>query len=143
MSILRANYCGNVGVEYMHINDVEERRFIQERIEGRDKEIQFTELGKKAILNKLVEAEQFEKFLGSKYVGTKRFGLDGAKTMIPAMESIIKIGGQNGIQEIVFGMPHRGRLNMLGNIMQKPFREIFHEFGRQRRTQMTSAARAT
>ena len=128
VAILRANYCGNVGVEYMHINDVEERRFIQERIEGRDKEIQFTDLGKKAILNKIVEAEQFEKFLGRKYVGTKRFGLDGGESMIPAMESIIKVGGQNGIEEIVFGMPHRGRLNMLGNVMQKPFRVIFHEF---------------
>ena len=129
VTVLRANYCGNVGFEYMHINDVEERRFIQERIEGRDKEIQFTELGKKAILNKLIEAEQFERFLGRKYVGTKRFGLDGGEAMIPAMESIIKIGGQNGIKEIVFGMPHRGRLNMLGNVMQKPFRVIFHEFG--------------
>ncbi len=128
VTTLRANYCGNVGVEYMHINDVEERRFIQERIEGRDKEIHFSELGKKAILNKLIEAEQFEKFLGRKYVGTKRFGLDGGESMIPAMESIIKIGGQNGIKEIVFGMPHRGRLNMLGNVMQKPFRVIFHEF---------------
>ncbi len=129
VSILRANYCGNVGVEYMHINDVEERRFIQDKIEGRDKEIQFTALGKKAILNKLVEAEYFEKFLGRKYVGTKRFGLDGAEAMIPAMESIIKVGGQLGITEIVFGMPHRGRLNMLGNVMQKPFQIIFHEFG--------------
>jgi 2-oxoglutarate dehydrogenase E1 component len=129
VTILHANYCGNVGVEYMHINDVEERRFIQEKIEGRDKEIQFTDNGKKAILTKLVEAEYFEKFLGRKYVGTKRFGLDGAEAMIPAMESIIKTGGQMGIQEIVFGMPHRGRLNMLGNVMQKPFQIIFHEFG--------------
>jgi 2-oxoglutarate dehydrogenase E1 component len=129
VTILRANYCGHVGVEYMHINDVEERRFIQDKIEGRDKEIQFTSNGKKAILNKLVEAEYFEKFLGRKYVGTKRFGLDGAEAMIPAMESIIKIGGQLGITEIVFGMPHRGRLNMLGNVMQKPFQIIFHEFG--------------
>ena len=129
VAILRANYCGNIGVEYMHINDVEERRFIQDRIEGAAKEIQFTALGKKAILNKLVEAEYFERFLGRKYVGTKRFGLDGAESMIPAMESIIKIGGALGITEIVFGMPHRGRLNMLGNVMQKPFRIIFHEFG--------------
>ena len=128
VAILRANYCGNVGVEYMHINDIEERRFIQDRIEGASKEIQFTALGKKAILNKVVEAEQFEKFLGKKFVGTKRFGLDGGESMIPAMESIIKVGGQNGIEEIVFGMPHRGRLNMLGNVMQKPFRVIFHEF---------------
>ncbi len=129
VDILRRNYCGNVGLEYMHINDVEERRFLQDKIEGRDKEIQFTSNGKKAILNKLVEAEQFERFLGRKYVGTKRFGLDGAEAMIPAMESIIKTGGQLGITEIVFGMPHRGRLNMLGNVMQKPFRIIFHEFG--------------
>ena len=128
VEILRRNYCGNVGVEYMHINDVEERRFIQEKIEGRDKEIHFTANGKRAILNKLVEAEQWERFLGRKYVGTKRFGLDGGESMIPAMESIIKVGGQLGITEIVFGMPHRGRLNMLGNVMQKPFRIIFHEF---------------
>ena len=128
VSILRANYCGNVGVEYMHINDVEERRFLQDKLEGRNKEIQFTDLGKKAILTKIVEAEQFEKFLGRKYVGTKRFGLDGGESMIPAMESIIKVGGSLGINEVVFGMPHRGRLNMLGNVMQKPFRVIFHEF---------------
>jgi 2-oxoglutarate dehydrogenase E1 component len=128
VGILQRNYCGNVGLEYMHINDVEERRFLQEKFEGRDKEIHFTANGKRAILNKLVEAEQFEKFLGRKYVGTKRFGLDGGESMIPAMESIIKVGGQLGITEIVFGMPHRGRLNMLANVMRKPFRTIFHEF---------------
>ena len=128
VDILRRNYCGNVGLEYMHINDVEERRFLQDKFEGRDKEIHFTDNGKKAILTKLVEAEQWERFLGKKYVGTKRFGLDGGESMIPAMESIIKVGGQLGITEIIFGMPHRGRLNMLGNVMQKPFRIIFHEF---------------
>jgi 2-oxoglutarate dehydrogenase E1 component len=128
VEILRRNYCGNVGVEYMHINDVEERRFIQERIEGREKEIHFTELGKKAILNKVIEAEQFEKFLGRKYVGTKRFGLDGGESMIPALESVVKYGGALGVREIVIGMAHRGRLNVLANVMQKPFRVIFHEF---------------
>ena len=128
VAILRANYCGNVGFEYMHINDVEERRFIQERIEGRNKEIHFTPLGKKSILNKVIEAEEWEKFLARKYVGTKRFGLDGGESMIPAMESIIKYGGQFGARELIIGMPHRGRLNMLGNVMQKPFRAIFHEF---------------
>ena len=112
----------------MHINDVEERRFIQERIEGRNKEIHFTPLGKKSILNKVIEAEELEKFLARKYVGTKRFGLDGGEAMIPAMESIIKYGGQFGARELIIGMPHRGRLNMLGNVMQKPFRAIFHEF---------------
>ncbi|NEK70776.1 MAG: 2-oxoglutarate dehydrogenase E1 component, partial [Xanthomonas perforans] len=107
--ILRANYCGNVGLEYMHIADVEERRFLQERMEGKDKAIDFTPQGKKAILNKVIEAEQWEKFLGRKYVGTKRFGLDGGEAMIPALESVIKYGGAAGVNEIVFGMAHRGR----------------------------------
>ncbi|WP_353204677.1 2-oxoglutarate dehydrogenase E1 component [Sphingomonas sp.] len=126
---LRANYCGNVGLEYMHIADVEERRFLQERMEGKDKAIEFTPLGKKAILNKVIEAEQWEKFCGKKYVGTKRFGLDGGESMIPALESVIKYGGAMGVNDIVFGMAHRGRLNVLTNVMAKPFRIIFHEFG--------------
>ncbi|MBB4155000.1 2-oxoglutarate dehydrogenase E1 component [Sphingomonas jinjuensis] len=125
---LRKNYCGKVGLEYMHIADVEERRFLQERMEGQDKAIEFTPLGKKAILNKVIEAEQWEKFLGRKYVGTKRFGLDGGESMIPALESVIKYGGQMGVNEIVFGMAHRGRLNVLANVMGKPLRVIFHEF---------------
>ena len=128
VDILRANYCGAVGLEFMHIVDVEERRFLQERMEGQDKAVDFTPLGKKAILNKVIEAEQWEKFLGRKYVGTKRFGLDGGESMIPALESVIKYGGQMGINEIVFGMAHRGRLNVLANVMAKPFRVIFHEF---------------
>jgi len=129
VDILRANYCGNVGLEYMHIADVEERRFLQERMEGKDKAIQFTVDGKKAILNKVIEAEQWERFLGKKYVGTKRFGLDGGEAMIPALESVIKYGGQMGVNEIVYGMAHRGRLNVLANVMAKPLRVIFHEFG--------------
>ncbi|MGY4397076.1 2-oxoglutarate dehydrogenase E1 component [Sphingomonas sp. UYAg733] len=129
VSTLRANYCGNVGLEYMHIADVDERRFLQDRMEGKDKAIEFSPLGKKAILNKVIEAEQWEKFLGRKYVGTKRFGLDGGESMIPALESIIKYGGQMGVREIVYGMAHRGRLNVLSNVMAKPFRVIFHEFG--------------
>ena len=127
VDILRANYCGNVGLEYMHIADVEERRFLQDRMEGKDKAIEFTDAGKKAILTKVIEAEQWEKFLGRKYVGTKRFGLDG-ESMIPAMESVIKYGGQMGVNEIVIGMAHRGRLNVLANVMAKPLRVIFHEF---------------
>ncbi|MDF0486916.1 2-oxoglutarate dehydrogenase E1 component [Sphingomonas sp. H39-1-10] len=129
VATLRANYCGNVGLEYMHIADVEERRFLQERMEGQDKAIEFTEIGKKAILNKVIEAEQWERFCGKKYVGTKRFGLDGGESMIPALESVIKYGGALGVREIVFGMAHRGRLNVLSNVMAKPFRVIFHEFG--------------
>ena len=125
---LRANYCGPVGLEYMHIADVEERRFLQERMEGKDAAIQFSPEGKKAILAKVIEAEQYEKFLGRKYVGTKRFGLDGGESMIPALEAVIKYGGALGVREIVYGMPHRGRLNVLANVMAKPYRVIFHEF---------------
>jgi 2-oxoglutarate dehydrogenase E1 component len=128
VATLRANYCGSVGLEYMHIADLEERRFFQERMEGADKSIGFTPEGKKAILAKVIEAEQYEKFLGRKYVGTKRFGLDGGEAMIPALESFIKQGGALGVREIVIGMPHRGRLNVLANVMAKPYRVIFHEF---------------
>jgi 2-oxoglutarate dehydrogenase E1 component len=128
VATLRANYCGPVGLEYMHISDVEERRFLQERMEGKDAAISFSPEGKKAILGKVIEAEQFEKFLAKKYVGTKRFGLDGGEAMIPALEAIIKYGGQLGVRDIVYGMPHRGRLNVLANVMAKPYRIIFHEF---------------
>jgi 2-oxoglutarate dehydrogenase E1 component len=128
VEILRTNYCGNVGLEYMHISDVEERRFFQERMEGADKSIGFSPEGKRAILAKVIEGEQYEKFLGRKYVGTKRFGLDGGEAMIPALESFIKTGGALGVREIVIGMPHRGRLNVLANVMAKPYRIIFHEF---------------
>ena len=128
VEIVRRTYCGTLGVEFMHISDPEQKAWIQERIEGPDKSISFTREGKKAILNKLIEAEGFENFLNVKYTGTKRFGLDGAEAMIPALEQIIKRGGQLGLKEIVFGMAHRGRLNVLANVMSKPFTAIFHEF---------------
>jgi 2-oxoglutarate dehydrogenase E1 component len=102
--------------------------WIQERIEGADKEITFTREGKRAILNKLVEAEGFEKFCDTKFTGTKRFGLDGGESLIPALEQIIKRGGNLGVKEIVLGMPHRGRLNVLTQVMGKPHRALFHEF---------------
>jgi 2-oxoglutarate dehydrogenase E1 component len=128
IAILRRTYCSNLGVEFMHINDPEEKAWIQRKIEGRDKDIQFTDKGKLAILNKLIEAEQFEKFLGRKYTGTKRFGLDGGESMVPALEGVMKTGSLFGLEEIVLGMPHRGRLNVLANVMQKPYRAIFNEF---------------
>jgi 2-oxoglutarate dehydrogenase E1 component len=128
VAILRANYCSNIGFEYMHIADVEERRFLQSRIEGADKSVLFTPEGKKAILSAVIRAEQFEKFLGKKFVGTKRFGLDGGESMIPALEAVIKYAGQMGVKEIVYGMSHRGRLNILANVMAKPYKVIFHEF---------------
>src|SRR4051812_15015071 len=128
VAILRRNYCGPVGLEYMHINDLEERRFLQDRMEGKDAEIVFTPEGKQSILTKVVQAEQWEKFLARKYVGTKRFGLDGGESMIPALEAVIKYGGQYGVCGIVLGMSHRGRLNVLANVMGKPYRAIFSEF---------------
>jgi 2-oxoglutarate dehydrogenase E1 component len=128
VDILKRTYCHTLGVEFMHISDPEQKAWIQQRIEGPDKEISFTPEGKRAILRKLIEAEGFEHFLNVKYTGTKRFGLDGAESMVPALEQIIKRGGQLGLQEIVIGMAHRGRLNVLANVMAKPFSAIFHEF---------------
>ncbi|MAL78953.1 MAG: 2-oxoglutarate dehydrogenase E1 component [Sneathiella sp.] len=128
LSIVKRTYCSTIGVEFMHIQDPEQKAWIQERIEGRHKEVSFTQEGKVAILRKLIEAEGFEHFLNVKYTGTKRFGLDGAEALIPAMEGVIKRGGQLGVQEIVLGMPHRGRLNVLTNVMAKPFRAVFSEF---------------
>jgi 2-oxoglutarate dehydrogenase E1 component len=128
IAILRRTYCRTLGVEFMHISNPAQKGWIQERIEGPDKEISFTREGKRAILNKLVEAEGFEKFLDVRYTGTKRFGLDGGESLIPALEQIIKRGGNLGVKEIVFGMAHRGRLNVLTQVMGKPHRALFHEF---------------
>ncbi|MGA8496002.1 MAG: 2-oxoglutarate dehydrogenase E1 component [Xanthobacteraceae bacterium] len=128
VAILRRTYCQTLGVEFLHISNGAQKGWIQERIEGPDKEITFTREGKRAILNKLVEAEGFEKFSDLKFTGTKRFGLDGGESMIPALEQIIKRGGALGVREIVIGMPHRGRLNVLAQVMGKPHRAIFHEF---------------
>jgi len=128
LGIVKRTYCSSVGVEFMHINSPEEKAWIQRHIEGRDKEIHFTNEGKLAILQKLTEAEGFEHYLAKKYIGTKRFGLDGGESLIPALEAIIKTGGHGGVKEIVVGMPHRGRLNVLANVLGKPFRAIFHEF---------------
>jgi 2-oxoglutarate dehydrogenase E1 component len=128
LAIVQRTYCQTLGVEFMHISDPAQKSWIQERIEGPDKEITFTREGKRAILNKLIEAEGFEKFCDLKFTGTKRFGLDGGESMIPALEQIIKRGGALGVKEIVIGMAHRGRLNVLAQVMGKPHRAIFHEF---------------
>lgn len=128
LEIVKRTYCGTFALQYMHISDPEEASWLKERIEGLGKEIQFSREGRKAILNKMVEAEGFEKFLHVKYMGTKRFGLDGGESLIPAMEQIIKRGGALGVQDIVIGMPHRGRLSVLANVMSKPYRAIFNEF---------------
>ena len=128
VEILERTYCSTIGVEFMHISNPEEKGWIQERIEGPDKGVDFTPEGKKAILQKLIEAEGFEQFIDVKYKGTKRFGLDGGESLIPALEQIIKRGGQEGLKEIILGMAHRGRLNVLTNVMGKPHRAVFHEF---------------
>jgi 2-oxoglutarate dehydrogenase E1 component len=125
---LNNTYCGPIGYEYMHISNPEERIWLRKRIEEDENEIKFTKNGKEAILNKLIQAEGFEKFLATKYVGTKRFGLDGAESLIPALEQIIKIGGQSQIKEVKIGMSHRGRLNVLANVLQKSYKRIFNEF---------------
>ena len=128
LDIVKRTYCGTFALQYMHISDPEQSAWLKERIEGYGKEIAFTREGRRAILNKLVEAEGYEKFLHVKYMGTKRFGLDGAESLIPAMEQIIKRGGALGVEEVAIGMPHRGRLSVLANVMMKPYRAIFHEF---------------
>ena len=125
---VRKTYCGHIGVEYMHITSTEERNWIQDRIEKIQNQTVFTDLGKTTILERLTEAETFEQFLNIKYTGTKRFGLDGAESLVPALEQILKRGSQLGVEEVVVGMPHRGRLNVLANVMKKPFAAIFSEF---------------
>ncbi len=126
--LLKHTYCRHVGFEFTHVTNPGQRRWLRQRIEGYENEITFTQEGKKAILTKILEAETFERFLDLKYTGTKRFGLDGGESLVPAMEQVIKRGGQLGIREIVIGMPHRGRLNVLANVMRKQNRIIFHEF---------------
>ncbi len=128
LEIVKRTYCGTFALQYMHISDPAQAGWLKERIEGLGKEIAFTREGRRAILNKLVEAEGFEKFCHVKFMGTKRFGLDGAEALIPAMEQIIKRGGNLGAKEVVVGMPHRGRLNVLANVLSKPYRAIFNEF---------------
>src|SRR5256714_4468148 len=128
VAICQRTYCQTLGIEFMHISNAQQKAWIQERIEGEHKEITFTREGKRAILNKLIEAEGFEKFCDLKFTGTKRFGLDGGESTIPALEQIIKRGGALGVKEIVIGMAHGGRLNVLAQVMGKPHRAIFHEF---------------
>ena len=128
IKFLKDKYCSSIGVEYMHMTEREEKIWFRERMEKEENKINFTNNGKKAILNKLIQAEGFEKYLALKFIGTKRFGLDGAESLIPALEQIIKRGGQLGVKEIKIGMPHRGRLNVLANLLQKSYKKIFNEF---------------
>ena len=128
LAFLQQTYCGTIGVEYMHIADAEQRRWIQERVEGARGSFSFSAQEKKRILSLLIAAEGFEKYLHAKYVGQKRFSLEGGDSLIPAMDRIIDDAGGQGVQEIVIGMAHRGRLNVLVNILGKPTGELFAEF---------------
>ena len=128
LGFLKKTYCGKIGYEYMHISNPIERKWFRDRVEKNEDSAKFTKNGKEAILKKLIQAEGFEKFLHTKYVGTKRFGLDGGESLIPALEQIIKIGGQSKIKEVKIGMSHRGRLNVLANVLQKSYKRIFNEF---------------
>ena len=125
---LRKTYCGTIGVEFMHIQDPAQKAWIQERIEAIGNKTDFTLRGKKAIYERLVDTTEFERYLHKKYTGTKRFGLDGGEAVIPALEQILKRGSQLGLGEVVIGMAHRGRLNVLHNVLAKPFRAIVSEF---------------
>ncbi|WP_420548653.1 2-oxoglutarate dehydrogenase E1 component [Curvivirga sp.] len=128
VSICEQTYCGNIGVEFLHIQDPEEKAWIQERMESTLNRKDFTDLGRRTILDRLTQADVFETFLDKKYRGTKRFGLDGGEALVPLMEQIFKCGTEVGLEEVVLGMAHRGRLNVLANIMHKPYRAIFNEF---------------
>ena len=128
LKILKKTYCSTIGYEFMHMSDPEEKAWVRNRIEGPEKNIAFTDNGKKAILNKIIEAEGFEKYLQVKFVGTKRFGLDGGESLIPALEQIIKRGGNLGVKEIKIGMPHRGRLNVLANVWENLIKQYLVNF---------------
>ena len=127
IAILRATYCGMIGVEYMHIQVPAERAWIQEKFEKRNRPTLSASI-RKEILQKLTAAETFERFLDRRYTGTKRFGIEGAESLMPALEAILRRGSELGIREFVIGMPHRGRLNVLANFVGKPFAAIFSEF---------------
>lgn len=125
---LRRTYCGSIGVEYLHIQDTPRRRWLQSRMEPSLNQPKFTPRERVRILRRVVGAEQFEQFLHSNYVGQKRFGLEGGETLIAALDSVLDQSPSLGVREIVMGMAHRGRLNVLSNIIGKSYEYIFHEF---------------
>ena len=125
---MEATNCASIGVEYMHIVDTKEKRWIQQRLEGTRGQFGFTAEQKKHVLERLTAAEGLEKFLGNKYVGAKRFGVEGGESFIPMVNELIQRAGSVGCKEVVIGMPHRGRLNLLVNIMGKNPADLFGEF---------------
>lgn len=134
---LKSLYCGNIGVEYMHSNDTDIREWFQTRFEASNGNTGFNIEKKKRILTKLNEAVAFENFLHTKYVGQKRFSLEGGENTIPALDAIINASASFGVEEVVIGMAHRGRLNVLANIMGKTYEYIFNEFEGQATPDLT------
>jgi 2-oxoglutarate dehydrogenase E1 component len=128
LAICRASYCGSIGVEFMHIQDPDQKSWIQRRIEGAPWVTAFDTTQKNQILQQLTEAEGFEAFCARKFVGTKRFGLEGGEATIPAVQAVIETAAKQGAKEIAIGMAHRGRLNMLVNVVKKSFTQVFSEF---------------
>ncbi|MBR0654402.1 2-oxoglutarate dehydrogenase E1 component [Plastoroseomonas arctica] len=128
LAICRASYCGPIGVEFMHIQDPEQKSWIQRRIEGAPWLTAFDTNAKRQILQQLTEAEGFESFCAKKYATTKRFGLEGGETTINAVQTVIEVCAAKGVKEIAIGMAHRGRLNTLVNVVKKPFTQVFSEF---------------
>lgn len=126
--ILERTYEGTIGIEFMHIQDADQKAWLQERIEDIDQRYNFTRQEKKDILLSLIHAGTFEHFLHVKYPGAKRFGLEGAESTMTALHQILTRAGQLGVHEVMLGMAHRGRLNVLANVMNKPCRDIFSEF---------------
>ncbi|MCN0152158.1 multifunctional oxoglutarate decarboxylase/oxoglutarate dehydrogenase thiamine pyrophosphate-binding subunit/dihydrolipoyllysine-residue succinyltransferase subunit [Salinispora arenicola] len=126
LGVLRDTYCRRVGIEYMHIQDPEERRWIQQRVERKYEKPAVDE--QKHVLNRLNAAEAFETFLQTKYVGQKRFSLEGGESLIPLLGEVLEASAEGGLDEVVIGMAHRGRLNVLANIVGKPYEKIFSEF---------------
>ncbi len=124
----RRIYCSTIGVEFMHMQDPEAKSWLQRRVENDDRSKIFTNEERKKILQELIESEGLETFLQTKYTGTKRFGLEGGEALIPAIEEVLKTGAQTGLEEVILGMAHRGRLNVLTNVLKKPFRNVFAEF---------------
>src|SRR5439155_24481583 len=122
LAALRETYCRTIGVEYMHIQDTHIRRWLQERMEPRRNQPGYSRRQKFRILMELSFAELFEKFLHTRYIGQKRFSLEGAETLIPLLDALIEKAADSGVREVVLGMTHRGRLNVLANILEKPYR---------------------
>jgi 2-oxoglutarate dehydrogenase E1 component len=128
LEVCRATYCGPIGVEFMHIQDPDQKAWVQQRMEGAPWTTAFDKAAKRQILEQLTEADGFEAFCARKYVSTKRFGLEGGESTIPALETVIETAAKAGVNEIAIGMAHRGRLNVLVNVVKKPFTQVFSEF---------------